>query len=145
MAGNGEIRLDPDVPFLGGAEGRDGRIPLSDLYGLPVFAEAAGQKAKERRMEEEQSLEEIRREVFRADSQGIEEWIQEIRSQIFRALPDCQPPGGTEAGRPAPEPAATGLAAAESTEMIPGVFLSLGMAVIAAVLVHRRRKGKNRQ
>ena len=60
MDGEGYLRLDPDV--AGSREGN--RLPLSDLYGLPVFADDTQQKAGELHTKEKQMLEGIRQEVF---------------------------------------------------------------------------------
>lgn len=84
MDGNGNIRLDPDV--IESVEG--GRIPLCDLYELPVFTSAAAQEAGRLYTEEAKMLRRIRKDVFAVEGQGEETvWLADIRSQIFEAAP----------------------------------------------------------
>ncbi|MEZ3486967.1 MAG: hypothetical protein K1W22_10365 [Lachnospiraceae bacterium] len=92
MDGEGYLRLDPDV--AGSREGN--RLPLSDLYGLPVFADDTQQKAGELHTKEKQMLEGIRQEVFEKGGvwqgqdgrMGKEEArLTDIRNRIFETAP----------------------------------------------------------
>ncbi len=92
MDGEGYLRLDPDVD--GSREGS--RLPLSDLYGLPVFADDTQQKAGELHTKEKQMLEGIRQEVFEKGGvwqgqdgrMGKEEArLTDIRNRIFETAP----------------------------------------------------------
>jgi hypothetical protein len=74
------IRLDPDVADGGNIN----QIPLSDLYGVPVFTEDIDRKAGERRKDRQDALAHIRREVFGVRKCSEDEMIRQIRSQIFQ-------------------------------------------------------------
>lgn len=80
MDSDSSIRLDPDVIDSGNVS----QIPLSDLYGIPVFTEETDHKAAGRRMDRENALAHIRREVFVVRGCGEDEMLQGIRRQIFR-------------------------------------------------------------
>ena len=80
MESGSNIRLDPDVD-----ESVDiNRIPLCDLYGLPVFTEDTDRKAGERRTDRQNMLAYIRREVFEDRDSSEDEMLCQIRSQIFQ-------------------------------------------------------------
>ena len=84
MDGNGNIQLDPDV--IG--NGERSRIPLSDLYELPVFAFDTEQRARQSCTEETQRMKRIRREVFASDGREIENaYLSGIRSRLFETAP----------------------------------------------------------
>lgn len=84
MDGNGNIQLDPDV--IG--NGERSRIPLSDLYELPVFAFDTEQKARQSCTEETQRMKRIRREVFASDGREMENaYLSGIRSRLFETAP----------------------------------------------------------
>lgn len=74
------IRLDPDVI----ESGDTGRIPLSDLYGFPVFTDDTDRKLSKLRTDREDTLACIRREVFGVRGCGEEEMLWGIRRQIFQ-------------------------------------------------------------
>lgn len=97
MDGNGNIRLDPDVI----ESGEGGRIPLSDLYELPVFASAAAQEAGRFYTEEAKMLRRIQEGVFAAKGQEEEAArLADIRRQIFETVPGlvmAEGAGGREA------------------------------------------------
>lgn len=80
MKDRSSIRLNPDVIESGDI----GRIPLSDLYGLPVFTDDTDRKLSELRKDREDTLACIRREVFGVRGCGEEEMLRGIRRQIFQ-------------------------------------------------------------
>ncbi len=139
MDRKGGLRLDPDALGLGTAEGNtETRTPLSDLYELPVFANASEQKAKECRKAERQRLEVVRQRIFKTDAQGDEAWVQEIYSQIFAALPNrlVSEPMAADC---LSEPAITGHTASDSGDL-RGMGIFLIMMVIGIVLVSAGNK-----
>ncbi len=92
MGSGSNIRLDPDM-----SDSRDiNQIPLSDLYGLPVFAKDTDRKAGERRMEREDALVHIRREVFGVRRCSEKEMLWSIRSQLFQETRDHIVSGAAE-------------------------------------------------
>lgn len=80
MDGGSNIRLDPDVAESGNIN----QVPLSDLYGLPVFTEETDHKAGERRKDRQNVFAHIRREIFEVSGCGEDEMLRQIRSQIFQ-------------------------------------------------------------
>ena len=63
MERNRDIRLNPELPAADIKEGGGGnRIPLSDRYGIPVFAVETSRKEWELHLEESRRLERIRQE-----------------------------------------------------------------------------------
>ena len=68
MERNRDIRLNPELPAADIKEGGGGnRIPLSDRYGIPVFAVETSRKEWELHLEESRRLERIRQEIFGAE------------------------------------------------------------------------------
>ena len=86
MERNRDIRLNPELPSLDMKEGGAGnKVPLSDLYGLPVFAAETGRKEWELHIEESRRLGRIRQEIFGAKGKE-EERLWKIRRQIFQSV-----------------------------------------------------------
>ncbi len=86
MERNRDIRLNPELPAADIKEGGGGnRIPLSDRYGIPVFAVETSRKEWELHLEESRRLERIRQEIFGAERKE-EERLWDIRRQIFRTV-----------------------------------------------------------
>lgn len=118
MGSGSDIRLDPDV-----TDSRNfNQIPLSDLYGLPVFAEETDRKAGERRMDREDALAHIRREVFGVRKCSEDEMLWRIRSQIFQETQDHIVSGSAEKAEVYSE-----------TGSFPGVLF---MGIFILLLVH---------
>lgn len=80
MDSGSNIRLDPDVDESGNIS----QIPLSDLYGFPVFTEDTDRKAGGRRTDRQNTLTHIRRKVFENRDSSEDEMLWQIRSQIFQ-------------------------------------------------------------
>lgn len=146
MDGNGVIRLDPDVAGADRAV-NERKIPLSDLYELPVFTEETRQKAAECRRAERKMSEQIRKGIFDTDGRGEKERLMNIQSQIFQSVPKtvaeegCLSRGDVSEGMI--RHSLTGIAG--ETEKLPGSFLLPGVLLIGISLAVLRRKGKRRQ
>lgn len=146
MEGNSEIRLDPDAagPDVFG----DGlKTPLCDLYELPVFAADTWRKAGECRREEIQKVEGFREGIFDVDGRDKKEWIRTIQSQIFQTVPEHPAleygsPGLPSDGFTPPGHSMSDIAG--ESQIVPGVFLLLGLMVIGMSLAGPRRKGRRK-
>ncbi len=77
---SGNIRLDPEVL----EEEKESRVPLSDLYGIPVFSEDAADGAGKLKSDEKKELAQIRAAVFTADGNAERMRMRQIRRQVFQ-------------------------------------------------------------
>lgn len=80
MSENGNIKLDPNVLN----QTQDTRVPLSDLYGIPVFSLETEQMAKEAKEEEADTLSQIKKQVFGMSFSKEDQEVKEIREQLFQ-------------------------------------------------------------
>lgn len=83
MADSSDIILNPDV--LDGKQG--GEIPLSDLYGMPVFRSDMQEQFEDADAEEDRELQEIRGQIFAPHTDAAAEDLTEIREQLFEIEP----------------------------------------------------------
>lgn len=122
---NRNIRLDPEVI----EEQRESKVPLSDLYGLPVFSENTSDRAGKLEIDEKMELKQIRAGIFTADVGKEEACIGQIRGQVFQTAAGFTRMGGTEktAGE---ESAEEGIAESASERI-----LLAGMMVFCIVLL----------
>ena len=79
MAESSDILLNPDV--LDGNQSE--AVPITDLYGLPVF----DPQIETAEQEETQELKEIRSQVFENHVDGTAQTVGQIRSQLFQTEP----------------------------------------------------------
>ncbi len=74
-----DIELNPGV--LDGNQGE--QVPLSDLYGMPVFSPDIEQQIKAAQKEQEKELTEIRDQIFDTHTTQDVKDMTEIRAQLF--------------------------------------------------------------
>ena len=74
-----DIELNPGV--LDGNQGE--QVPLSDLYGMPVFSPDIEQQIKAAQKEQEKELTEIRDQIFDTHTNQDVKDMTEIRAQLF--------------------------------------------------------------
>ena len=74
-----DIELNPGV--LAGNQGE--QVPLSDLYGMPVFSPDIEQQIKAAQKEQEKELTEIRDQIFDTHTTQDVKDMTEIRAQLF--------------------------------------------------------------
>ncbi len=83
MAESSDITLDPGV-----LEGNQGEaVPITDLYGMPVFNAEVEKQIQEAGQKKEQELKDIRSQVFSTHTDKTAQTVSEIRSQIFQTEP----------------------------------------------------------
>lgn len=80
MAESSDILLNPDV--LDGNQSE--AVPITDLYGLPVFDPEIEEQIETAEQEETQELKEIRSQVFENHVDGTAQTVGRIRSQLFQ-------------------------------------------------------------
>ena len=98
MAESSDILLNPDV--LDGNQ--SDAVPITDLYGLPVFDPEIEEQIETAEQEETQELKEIRSQVFENHVDGTAQTVGQIRSQLFQTepsltkteIPDTTPDSG---------------------------------------------------
>ena len=83
MAESSDILLNPDV--LDGNQSE--AVPITDLYGLPVFDPEIEEQIETAEQEETQELKEIRSQVFENHVDGTAQTVGRIRSQLFQTEP----------------------------------------------------------
>lgn len=83
MAQSSDITLNPDV--LEGSQGE--AVPITDLYGIPVFAGEIEELINTAVQEQAQELKDIRSQVFLPHTDETAENMSQIRSQLFQAEP----------------------------------------------------------
>lgn len=83
MAESSDILLNPDV--LDGNQSE--AVPITDLYGLPVFDPEIEEQIETAEQEETQELKEIRSQVFENHVDGTAQTVGQIRSQLFQTEP----------------------------------------------------------
>lgn len=80
MADRGDITLDPGV--LEGSQGET--VPITDLYGLPVFDPDIEKQIDAAEQEEQWEISTIRSQIFHAHADETAENIRQIRNQVFQ-------------------------------------------------------------
>lgn len=88
-----DIQLNPGV--LDGNQGE--QVPLSDLYGMPVFSPDIEQQIKAVQEEQEKELTQIRDQIFDTHTTQDVKDMTEIRAQLFTIDPPLTKTGA--AGR----------------------------------------------
>lgn len=131
MPDSSDITLDPGV--LEGSQGD--QVPISDLYGMPVFHPDIEDKIQDAEQEEAEDLKEIRQQVFEPHTDKEAEELGEIREQIFTVEEPLSNTnasvrsGGYEGG------------ALLAVEIMAAVFL----AILLLYQRHRKKKRKEIQ
>lgn len=127
-----DIELNPGV--LDGNQGE--QVPLSDLYGMPVFSPDIEQQIKAAQKEQEKELTEIRDQIFDTHTTQDVKDMTEIRAQLFTIDPPLTKTGA--AGR-----------AYGNGE--PGMLVALEAMVLAFLIIlffyqkHRQKKRREIQ
>lgn len=80
MSESGNIKLDPNVLN----QIQDTKVPLSDLYGIPVFSPETDQVAEKVKEREEDTLSQIEKQAFKTSFSKEDQEVKKIREQVFQ-------------------------------------------------------------
>lgn len=80
MSENNNIKLDPDVLN----QQQNTKVPLSDLYGIPVFSPETDRMAEKVKANETDAVTQIEQQIFGERVSGENQEIQKIRNQLFQ-------------------------------------------------------------
>ena len=80
MSENNNIKLDPDVLN----QQQNTKVPLSDLYGIPVFSTETDRMAEKVKANETDAVTQIEQQIFGERVSGENQEIQKIRNQLFQ-------------------------------------------------------------
>ena len=127
-----DIELNPGV--LDGNQGE--QVPLSDLYGMPVFSPDIEQQIKAAQKEQEKELTEIRDQIFDTHTTQDVKDMTEIRAQLFTIDSPLKK---------------TGVAVRAYGNGEPGMLVALEAMVLAFLIIlffyqkHRQKKRREIQ
>lgn len=79
MSENNNIKLDPDVLN----QQQNTKVPLSDLYGIPVFSPETDRMAEKVKANETDAVTQIEQQIF-GESFGRKSRNSKIRNQLFQ-------------------------------------------------------------
>ena len=80
MSENNNIKLDPNVLN----QQQNTKVPLSDLYGIPVFSPETDRVAEKVKANEADAVTQIEQQIFEERVSGENQEIQKIRNQLFQ-------------------------------------------------------------
>ncbi|WP_270601432.1 type VII secretion EssA family protein [Faecalimonas umbilicata] len=80
MSENNNIKLDPNVLN----QQQNTKVPLSDLYGIPVFSPETDRMVEKIREDQADEVAQIKQKVFGEGVSGENQEIQKIRNQLFQ-------------------------------------------------------------
>ena len=80
MSENNNIKLDPNVLN----QQQNTKVPLSDLYGIPVFSPETDRMVEKIREDQADEVAQIEQKVFGEGVSGENQEIQKIRNQLFQ-------------------------------------------------------------
>lgn len=80
MSESGNIKLNPNILN----QMQDTKVPLSDLYGIPVFSPETNQMAEKVKEREEDALSQIEKQVFKTSFSKEDQEVKKIREQVFQ-------------------------------------------------------------
>lgn len=80
MSESGNIKLDPNVLN----QKQDTKVPLSDLYRIPVFSPETDQVAEKVKEGEKEILLQIEKQVFKTSFSKEDQEVKKIREQLFQ-------------------------------------------------------------
>lgn len=80
MSENNNIKLDPNVLN----QQQNTKVPLSDLYGIPVFSPETEQAAEKVKANEADAVTQIEQQIFGESVSGENQEIQIIRNELFQ-------------------------------------------------------------
>lgn len=84
MSENNNIKLDPDVLN----QQQNTKVPLSDLYGIPVFSPETDRMAEKVKANETDAVTQIEQQIFGERVSGENQEIQKFAINYFRCRQD---------------------------------------------------------